>query len=942
MKIRRIFIGLLVLFTTFSVAQAQMQMPPIPVDNSVRIGKLSNGLTYYIRHNNFPEHVANFYIAQRVGSINENDNQRGLAHFLEHMAFNGSKHFPGNGIIDYTRTLGVEFGRNLNAGTGIDQTVYNINDVPTTRQSAVDSCLLILSDWGGALTLDAKEIDKERDVIHNEYRLDASSQMRMLERGLPLLYPNSKYGNRLPIGLMSIVDNFKPQVLRDYYHKWYRPDNQAIIVVGDIDVDHVEAQIKKLFGSIVVPANAAKVIDEPVPDNNQAIYIFEKDKEQSYTQICLSMKHDVVPDSDKTSMMYLADQFIKEVACNMLNARFSELVLKDDCPMIGAGAGYGEYWLSKTKDALTVNAAAKEGKDLETLASVIRELQRARQFGFTATEYARAKADYLSDLEKEASNADKRKTDEFCQEYISNYLNHEPIPSIQDRYAILKQIAPSLPVEAVNEYAKQMIIENDTNLAVAILAQEKDGATYPTPEQMKGVVDKTRAEKLTAYVDNVKNEPLITTLPAKGKIVKETENKQLGFKELKLSNGATVILKKTDFKNDEIVMNSFSKGGKSLYGAADFSNLKVFDYAISVSGLGNFLNTELTKALAGKQASVEAGLGNTRQYIRATSTPKDIETMMQLVYLQFTKVNKDEKSFASLMSNLATALKNKGLTPESAFSDSLANTLNSHNDRFKNLDESDIKNINYDRILQICKERYANAGQFTFTFCGNFDEATLRPLIEQYIASLPTNGKVENFRDVRTLAKGNVSNQFVRKMESPKATAYEVWYNKAAYNLQNNVLADAAAQVLSMLYLKDIREDQSAAYSVGAYASQNLGGNDIYYMITAYCPMNPAKSQIAVNLLNKDMENAANKIDAANIAKVKEFMLKQADEDAKNNNHWSNILEDYSMFGLDFQSDYKKAVSALTPESVSAFLKNVILKNGNHTEVVMTPENTKK
>ena len=361
------------------LATAQ-EMGQIPVDKNVRIGKLQNGLTYYIRHNDWPEHVANFYIAQRVGSIQENDDQRGLAHFLEHMAFNGSEHFPDSTLLEFTRGLGVEFGSNLNAYTSIDQTVYRVCDVPTKRQSALDSCVLILKDWSNGLTLAGSEIDKERGVIHQEWQLRSSASQRIFERVLPKLYPGSKYGVRLPIGLMSVVDNFKYQELRDYYHKWYRPDNQAIIIVGDVDVDHIENLIKELWKDVKVPANAAQVVDEPVPDNDTPIYVFDKDKEMPYSSIGIAMKHDPVPDQMKSSPVYYIQQYMKNLVAMMFNQRLSDLTLKADCPFTSAYGYDGEYIYSKTKDAFQIDANAKDGRDLDALKAIYREAQRVRQF----------------------------------------------------------------------------------------------------------------------------------------------------------------------------------------------------------------------------------------------------------------------------------------------------------------------------------------------------------------------------------------------------------------------------------------------------------------------------------------------------------------------------------------------------------------------------------
>ena len=937
MRLRQLFVAVLTVFCTTAMVAQEMQTPPIPVDPAVRIGKLDNGLTYYIRHNEYPEHVANFYIAQRVGSINEDDSQRGLAHFLEHMAFNGSEHFKGNGIIEFCRSLGVEFGSDLNAYTSIDQTVYRVCDVPTKRATAVDSCLLILKDWSNGLSLEPDEIDKERDVVHNEWRLGEGPSQRMITRSLPKMYPGSKYGERMPIGLMSVIDSFKPQTLRAYYQKWYRPDNQAIIVVGDIDVDHIEAQIKSLFGGIKVNPNAPKVIPELVPDNKEAIYIFEKDKEMQMSQIMMMMKHDATPKEEKSNMGYLIQDYAVSVISQMMNQRLNEMTQEESCPFFQAYADDGIYLLSRTKDCFELIGVPKEGKDMETLQVLYREAKRAREFGFTATEYERAKADYLSGLEKRYTNRDKRKNAEYGNDYRDHFLDNEPIPPLDVLYQQMQMIAPNIPIQAINMMVPELISATDSNLVVMEWAQEKEGKVYPTVQDMAAAIAAARAEKIEAYVDNVKNEPLVdvTTIKA-GTITKE--NKTFDYKELTLSNGATVILKKTDFKDDEVQMQAFAKGGKSLYGEADYTNLKVFDSAIGMSGLGNFSSTELQKALAGKEVNANLSLGVTRQYLTAHSTPKDIETMMQMSYLYFTNVKKDDKQFQNLMTQLDMALKNKSLSPDAVFSDSLAATLYDHNPRFTQIDVKDLNEINYDRILEIAKDRFKDAGQFTFVIAGNFDEQTIRPLIEQYIASLPSTGaQPEEFKDVLTAPEGEVVNHFKVKTESPKATAFEFWRAQMPYTLENAVKIDAVGQILAMIYLKTIREEESAAYSCGASGSFSLSSHQPFVQLQAYCPMNPDKEEIAVRLLHEGIANMSKAVDADQLTKVKEYMLKQIDVDAKTNGYWINAITTFKDYALDVYTDYKKTVEALTADSVRDFL-NTLLKSGHHVEVVMTPE----
>lgn len=939
MKLRKLFVAVALLTTGLvSAQQQQMQMPEIPVDDSVRIGKLDNGLTYYLRHNNTPEKKANFYIAQRVGSIQEDDSQQGLAHFLEHMAFNGSEHFPTGTMTEYLQSIGVQYGRSLNAYTSIDRTVYYIADVSTERQSALDSCVLVLRDWSSGVTATPEEIEKERDVIHNEYRMRNSPSQRMIERALPTLFQGSKYGFRMPIGKMEIIDNFKPEELIAYYKKWYRPDNQAIIIVGDINVDYTEALIKKLFGDIVVPADAAKVIDEPVPDNEKAIYVAEKDKEQQYPVLMLSMKRDPVPTELKKTVAYLVQQYLSSMVCSMLNSRFSEISEQPDCPFIQGQAEDGNYLgMSRTKDAFQLVGVAKEGKDIETLQAIYREAKRARDFGFTATEYARAKADYLSGLEKIYTNRDKRKNNVYCSEYVENFLENEPIPSIETLYQLMTALAGQLPVELVNQYAQQLITTDDKNLVAYYMEQEKEGKKYVSTDAMKTGIEAVRTETLTAWVDNVKEEPLISQMPAKGKIVKETENKTLGYKELTLSNGARVILKKTDFKDDQVMMQAEAKGGYSLFGKQDEINLQAIDAVVMYSGLGNFLKSELDKALAGKQASVSIKVAEDRQYISGQSTPKDLETLFQLFYLTMTNVNKDEKSMASFINQMQLVLKTKDLNHELVYRDSVASIQNSGNPLYMLPNLEDIQKFDYDRALQMLKQLYGNGGQFIYTIIGNFDEQKVREYLEQYIAAMP-QGLVVKAKDVRTFFRGTPVCNFTRKMETPQAQTTEIWLNdQLPYTLENVVLMRFASQILTRIYDRTIREEESAAYNVGARGEISVNGDKPIYMLTAQAPTNPDKQKIARDLMLKYLAEASEKIGDTDLNTVKEILLKQAEDNNRENGHWMNVLTEWTAEGVDLQTKYVETVKAVTNQKVQNFIKQM-MNTGNHASIVMMPE----
>lgn len=934
MKIKFFLGAALMLFSTTAMAQTTT----LPVDPEVRIGKLDNGLTYYIRHNNNPEHVANFYIAQKVGSINEDDNQRGLAHFLEHMAFNGSEHFPDNGIIEYTRSLGVEFGRDLNAYTSLDQTVYNIDNVPTYRQSAVDSCILILKDWSNGLLLMPEEIDKERGVVHGEWRLGSGPGQRMQDAAFPQLFKGSKYGNRLPIGLMSIIDSFRPATLRAYYEKWYRPDNQGIIIVGDIDVDKVEAKIKQLWAGVTVDPNAVKIPTELVPDNNEAIIVVEKDKEQAQNQYQIMMKHDGAPDEMKDQMPYLIMKFGEEMVESMLDTRLQDLAQTPESAFTIAQTSNGLFMYAKTKDAFSTTIIPKEGRDIEAIQQVMRELLRARQYGFTISEYERARADYLANLEKKYTNRAKRKTNAYADDYIENFLHNEPIPSVEDEYQIMSQFVPMLPVDLANEMAAEYITVSDTNLVVLGLLQDKEGVTAPTAENLLAAIKGVRTEKIEPYVDEVSNEPLIATLPQKGKIVKESYFDKFGFKVWELSNGVKVYSKKTDFKDDEVSVKAFANGGLSLYGKNDIQNLRGIALQLGVTGMGGFTNNQLEKMLAGKKADVDFSISTTEQTLGGTSTPKDLETLMQLIYLQFTAATPDQPSHDQMVGMYKQLFLNSNLNPQIVFADSLQATTSCHNPLSKLPDAQMFDGMDYQRMVKIVQERLANARDYTFVFVGNFDEVKLKEYVEQYIASLPTKKEMAKSKDIRSLWNGHIENRFKQEMQDGQTMIAEIWRtNNIDYTMQNRTLLQVVEDILSNIYLKTIREEYSASYTVQATADVDTDGPGCVFTVGGVCPCDPDKAELAERLLKEGMQQVAQNIDPDMLAKVKEALLKRADTNLRENAYWMNMMYRWNKFGVDCHNGYKEFVQSITPQMVSAFVRDKILNTGHHAEVVMNP-----
>ena len=934
------------LFTTFLVvgsvvlasAQQQPQMPPIPIDPNVRIGKLDNGLTYYIRHNELPENRADFYIAQKVGSILEEENQRGLAHFLEHMCFNGTTNFPGKGIINWLETIGVRFGENLNAYTSIDETVYNINNVPVTRDGIVDSCLLILHDWANDLTLDPKEIDNERGVIHEEWRTGQGAMMRMYEQALPKAFEGSKYGHRLPIGTIEVIDNFPYQALRDYYEKWYRPDQQGIVVVGDIDVDKVEAKIKEIFSPIEMPANAAERVYEQVPDNKEPIITIAKDKEQPTTMIYIWHKHPATPNEAKGQLSYLVQNYMLSMIESMLNARLEELRQGANPPFINAGSGNNDFLLAKTVEAFAGIAISKDDGIPTALATLIREIERARKFGFTASEYARAKADYLRGLESAYNERDKMKNNQYVQEYVRHFIDNEPIPGIETEYALMNQLAPNIPVEAINSILPQLI--KDENIVINIFGPDKEGMVYPTEAEILDILNKTKAEEITAYVDKVSDEPLMKETPKAGKIIK-TEEGPFGSTALTLSNGIRVVVKNTDFKADEIRMRAFSPGGTSVFGTKEALQIKMLNAVAGLGGLGNFSNVDLEKVLAGKKASVNASVSDLSEGLNGSCSPKDLETMLQLVYLSFTAPRMDNDAFESFKQRTKAALANQEADPSMALTDTLQREMYGNHPMAGRVKADMIDQTDYNRIMEMYKDRFKEAGDFTFLFVGNINLEEAKPLIETYLGGLPTINRKENYQDIKLdIQKGTRKNLFEKQMETPKATVISIISGDCEYNLKNNLLMTMLSQTMSMVYLETVREKEGASYGVSAYGQLSRGTKDeAFFQI--YFDTDPAKREKMEQIVMTELQKVANEGPRPeHLAKVKEFLLKKHIENVKENGYWLGQLNNYYWYNTDMNTNYEQLVNELTVEDVKNFTK-ALLDQGNIIEVTMTAKEAK-
>ncbi len=926
---RLISICLLLVFAANATAQ------PIPMDPKVRCGKLDNGLTYYIRANQKPKDRAEFFIAQNVGAILEMDNQNGLAHFLEHMAFNGSKNYPGKGIINYFESIGVKFGANINAYTAQDETVYNLSDVPTTRDGIIDSALLVLHDWSSFITLDGKEIDDERGVIREEWRQGAGPERRMWKESSKLKYPGSQYAKRDVIGDTAIINNFTHQTIRDYYKKWYRPDLQAILIVGDVDVDKVEAKIKALFADIPKKVNASVRPVYPILDNAEPIVSIVKDKEARMTQIELEYKHDVLPTEMKLSMNGYFFGVANTLISKMIGYRFQEITQQADAPFVQAYAYYGN--LVKSKDAFQLLALPKEGKELEGLNAILLEGEKIKRFGFTDSELERAKTDFLKGMEKAYNERDNQKNNPLVREYVRNFLVQEPIPGIEWEFNTTKAVVPQLKLEMVNQLAKSYV--TDSNLIVSIMAPDKEAVKIPSKDEIIAAVANVKKAELTAKAEENLNKPLVKVVPKAGKVAKVGQNKSLGTTEWTLSNGVQVIFKPTTFKKDEILLSAYSDGGLSKVNTTDLPSGMLAAGIASNNGLGDYSSIDLGKILTGKIASVSPWIDGYKEGFTGNSSVSDFETMLQLVYLNFTAVRKDDNAFAAMMNGYRASLANSAIDPRKAFADSINLTVTSHSPRVFIVDLKTMDLINQDKALVIFKDRFAMPADFTFIFTGNIDPAneTVKRSICTYLGGLKTKVGVEKYTDNNIRRpKGKVTNYFTKEMKVKKASNLILYTASMPYNLTNRTVITAISSILNIRYLESIREKEGGSYGVGVSGSMNNIPVQVASLVMQF-DTDPVKQAKLISIIHSEVaEIVANGPRVDDLQKVKENMLKKYTEDVAENGWWKAAVERYYQDKINLVDDYKAAVETLTPAIIQAALKDIV-SQGNVIEVVMSP-----
>ena len=935
---RRTFFAAVLLLMTAVISSAQL----LPQDPSVRVGKLKNGMTYYLRHNAKEPGMADFYIAQRVGSILEEPRQRGLAHFLEHMAFNGTKNFPGKGkklgVIPWCETIGVKFGANLNAYTSIDQTVYNISAVLLKREGIADSCLLILHDWSHYLLLEDAEIDKERGVIHEEWRTRRAGKAisRLMEQAMPTIYKGTKYEDCMPIGSMDIVDNFPYKDLRDYYQKWYRPDLQAIIVVGDIDVDKMEKKIKKVFSPIPMPKNAAKREYFPVSDNDTMIVAIERDKEQPIVLFNLYQKRAATPDAEKVNVSYLRADYVDALIGTMLNDRLSEFKQQPVPPFQSATARATQFFVSRTKDAFSLSVSCKQDNILGGIITAVGAVERIRQHGFTQSELTRAKSIYQNAAERKVKMLTDFRNSHFVSQYIKHFLTNDPILSPEQELELNTQFDKEVTLDEVNRAVKEMI--TDKNQVAVMYGPNKESVLLPTKKQIEEVVLAAQQQLYAPYADKHIGDQLVKVLPMAGSIVSEKPYKH-GFTELILSNGMKVYAKKTDYAADLVTMRIKGKGGTSLYGDEDIPNFQILSAAVTEGGVGDFDQMTLTRMLTGKTVKARPSVGSRGQNISGSSSVKDMKTLFELAYLYFTAPRKDTIAFQSLINRQRAFLTNRNASPKVDYSDSCYAVLYNHHPRVEPMVQKTLDRVNYDRILQIYKERFSDASNFNAVIIGNYDEQELRQLCCQYLATLPATHKNEqtNWANIPQIIEGSKVVKFSKKMATPLANVSIYYTADIPFTAKNDLALDFLNRVLQIAYTDSVREEKGGTYGVRVSVSFDKQDNPNTMLRISY-NADPNRYDELNPIVYQQLQNIAEQGPAeSSMRKIREYLLKQYQQVAITNDYWNYVIWHELDDDTDFDDGYCDMVRQMTGQEVQQVAKR-LLEAKRCIEVTMLSE----
>lgn len=905
----------------------------LPVDPKIRVGTLPNGIRYYIRQNPKPEKRAELRLVVNAGSVLESDDQLGLAHFTEHTAFNGTTHFAKNDLVKYLQSIGVRFGADLNAYTGFDETVY-ILPIPTDTARIVEQAFTILEDWAHGQVFDSTEVANERGVVHEEWRLGKGASDRMLHQWLPIALRGSLYADRLPIGSEQSIMSATSARVRGFYKSWYRPDLEAVIAVGDFNPATMEAQIKKHFGGIPKPVNPPKRVMPAVPGNKEPLIAVASDKEATGSDVSLAFKLPV--EKTKTVADYRRD-LMERLYLSMFNNRLSEISQKPDAPFLGADAGKGNF-IGRSTDAFTLGAGVKDGGIEKGLEALLVEAKRVDQFGFLQSELDRAKQNMVRGYERAYAERDKTLSSALVQELINNYLNGEAIPGIEYEYKIVQQLVPTITLADVNKLASRWI--TDENRIIIAESPIKDSVKVPTRADLLAVFDRAAKTTVAAYTENVSNEALVATAPVAGKIVASRVIPQVNVTEWKLSNGARVLVKPTDFKADEVLLGSYSIGGSSLASDADYMSASVASQIMALSGVGNFSLVDLRKKLAGKVAGANAAIGETSEAISGRASPKDLETMFQLVYLDFTAPRLDLSAFQAFKNQVAPYLANRGVDPDEVFGDTVQVTMSQHNFRARPLTAATFAEVNPEKALAFYKDRFADASDFTFVIVGNVDTVSLKPLVEKYLASLPNLGRKETFKDNSGGPPKGVIERVVRKGIEPKANTQIEFTGTCVYTPATRLEMRSLTEYFQIKLDETLREQLGGAYSPRVSGGCSRVPQQRYSIEVQYnsSPENVEKLSKSVFASIDSLKNAPPS--AADVNKVKEALIREREVQLKQNAYWLASIVNREQSGEDVTgmlAAFDDLIRNITPASIQAAAKKYF-DTANYARFVLLPE----
>ena len=932
---RRILLIALSVFLAIAPLAAQADKYPldqkIPVDPKITVGELGNGLRYYIRENRKPENRAELRLVVNAGSVLEDEDQLGLAHVVEHMAFNGSKHFPKQKLVDFMESIGMRFGPDLNAFTGFDETIYMLK-VPTDSPEILETSFLILEDWANGLTFDPKAIDKERGIIVEEWRLGQGADARMRDRQFPVLFRGSRYAERMPIGKKEVIESFKPETLKRYYKTWYRPDLMAVIAVGDFDRARMVELIKRHFASIPVPPGAPPRPSYPVPDHDGTLFAIATDKETSESVVAVYHK---LPLRDQSTVASYRQMLVERLFNSMLNERLVEITQKPGAPFLGAVSSQGRFIGSK--EVYVLSALVEGGGIARGLRALYTEGERVARFGFTATELERQKSEMMRVFENALAEKETEDSGTYAEEFSRSFLQGEATPGIQYEYDLHVHFLPGITLDETNRLAKEWMTER--NRVIMANAPEKEGAGAPSEKELLAVLEEVKREEIAPYKDTTTDAPLLPGMPEPGEVVSSRTIAEAGITEWTLSNGARVVLKPTSFKEDEILLRAISAGGVSLAGDENLIPANTADQVVAAGGLGEFSAVNLQKKLAGKAVFVRPTIGELEEGLSGNASPRDAETLFQLIYLTFTAPRPDPAVFDVIKSQLKTFLENRDRSPETVFSDTLRKTMQRDQPRFRPMTVEEIPRMSLEKSLAFYRDRFADAGDFTFVFVGNLDLEKIKPLVCRYLASLPSRGRKETWKDWRVAPPEGVVKRTVEKGVEPKSLTAIVFSGPFRSDPGNRIAIRAAGQVLETRLRKLLREELSGTYDVAVQPYYSKIPRE-EYRVTIDLGADPARMDDLTRAIFREIKSLKKKgptekeVDEVRLAESRDY-----ETNSRQNDWWLSQLTERYRIGEDPAglTRFAESLALLTKDAVKEAVRTYF-NTKRYVQVTLYPE----